>query len=164
MNTAFTEKELNENYLFLTQLAKTFPTVEYAMTEIVNLSSILALPKPTEHFMSDLHGQGDAFEHILNNASGVIRREIERLFVDRLSFDERETLATIVYYPKQKLSSNWKTLRIPTHGTKQRCATSSFSGAKSAASTPVRGCVKRLTPIFLYHRRTPHCPRKFPRS
>ena len=85
MNTAFTEKELNENYLFLTQLAKTFPTVEYAMTEIVNLSSILALPKPTEHFMSDLHGQGDAFEHILNNASGVIRREIERLFVDRLS-------------------------------------------------------------------------------
>lgn len=103
MNTAFTEKELNENYLFLTQLAKTFPTVEYAMTEIVNLSSILALPKPTEHFMSDLHGQGDAFEHILNNASGVIRREIERLFVDRLSYDERETLATIVYYPKQKI-------------------------------------------------------------
>lgn len=134
------------------------------MTEIVNLSSILALPKPTEHFMSDLHGQGDAFEHILNNASGVIRREIERLFVDRLSYDERETLATIVYYPKQKLSSNWKTLRTPMHGTGQHCATSSFSGAKSAASTPVRGCVKRLTPIFLYHRRTPHCPRKFPRS
>lgn len=104
MNKVYTKRELNDNLLFLTQLAKTFPTVEYAMTEIVNLSSILALPKPTEHFMSDLHGQGDAFEHILNNASGVIRNEIERLFADKLTFDERETLATIVYYPKQKIS------------------------------------------------------------
>lgn len=104
MKRTYTEKELNENLLFLTQLAKTFPTVEYAMTEIVNLSSILALPKPTEHFMSDLHGQGDAFEHILNNASGVIRNEIERLFANKLTYDERETLATIVYYPKRKIA------------------------------------------------------------
>ena len=103
MKTEFTDSELNDNLLFLTQLSKAFPTVEYAMTEIVNLSAILALPKPTEHFMSDLHGQGDAFEHILNNASGVIRNEIERLFADTLSYDERETLATIVYYPKQKI-------------------------------------------------------------
>lgn len=103
MKTVYTEQQLNENLLFLNQLAKTFPTVEYAMTEIVNLSSILALPKPTEHFMSDLHGQGDAFEHILNNASGVIRNEIERLFANKLTYDERETLATIVYYPRQKM-------------------------------------------------------------
>lgn len=104
MKTTYTDQELKDNLLFLTQLAKTFPTKEYAMTEIVNLSSILALPKPTEHFMSDLHGQGDAFEHILNNASGVIRNEIERLLSGSLSYEERETLATIVYYPKQKIA------------------------------------------------------------
>ena len=104
MNKTYTDQELNENRLFLKQLAKTFPTVEYAMTEIVNLSSILALPKPTEHFMSDLHGQGDAFEHILNNASGVIRNEIERLLSSSLTYEEREALATVVYYPKQKIA------------------------------------------------------------
>lgn len=98
------EQEINENLRFLKQLAKSFPTQEDAMTEIVNLSSILALPKPTEHFMSDLHGQGDAFEHILNNCSGVIRNEITRLFKDELSFEEMETLATIVYYPRQKIA------------------------------------------------------------
>ena len=108
MKTNYTEQELNDNLLFLNQLSKAFPTVQYAMTEIVNLSSILALPKPTEHFMSDLHGQGDAFEHILNNASGVIRNEIERLFANTLTYDERETLATIVYYPKQKISLELK--------------------------------------------------------
>ncbi|MBQ7061358.1 MAG: fructose-1,6-bisphosphatase [Clostridia bacterium] len=104
MNKDYTDQELKENQLFLTQLAKSFPTVEYAMTEIVNLSSILALPKPTEHFMSDLHGQGDAFEHILNNASGVIRNEIERLLSNTLTYEEREALATVVYYPKQKIA------------------------------------------------------------
>ena len=98
------EQEIVTNLRFLKQLAKSFPTQEDAMTEIVNLSSILALPKSTEHFMSDLHGQGDAFEHILNNCSGVIRNEITRLFKDELSFEEMETLATIVYYPRQKLA------------------------------------------------------------
>lgn len=98
------EQEITANLRFLNQLAKSFPTQEDAMTEIVNLSSILALPKSTEHFMSDLHGQGDAFEHILNNCSGVIRNEITRLFKDELTFDEMETLATIVYYPRQKIA------------------------------------------------------------
>ena len=104
MKKLVNEQEIKDNLRFLTQLAKSFPTQEDAMTEIVNLSSILALPKSTEHFMSDLHGQGDAFEHILNNCSGVIRNEISRLFKDELSFEEMETLATIVYYPKQKIA------------------------------------------------------------
>lgn len=104
MKKLFGEQEINDNLRFLKQLAKSFPTQEDAMTEIVNLSSILALPKSTEHFMSDLHGQGDAFEHILNNCSGVIRNEISRLFKDELSFEEMETLATIVYYPRQKIA------------------------------------------------------------
>ncbi|MCR5612011.1 MAG: fructose-1,6-bisphosphatase [Clostridiales bacterium] len=104
MKKLVNEEEIMENIRFLKQLAKSFPTQEDAMTEIVNLSSILALPKSTEHFMSDLHGQGDAFEHILNNCSGVIRNEISRLFKDELSFEEMETLATIVYYPRQKIA------------------------------------------------------------
>ena len=104
MKKLLAEQEINDNLRFLKQLAKSFPTKEDAITEIVNLSSILALPKSTEHFMSDLHGQGDAFEHILNNCSGVIRNEITRLFKDELSFEEMETLATIVYYPRQKLA------------------------------------------------------------
>ncbi|MCR5809250.1 MAG: fructose-1,6-bisphosphatase [Clostridiales bacterium] len=108
MKQLVNEQEIKDNLRFITQLAKSFPTQEDAMTEIVNLSSILALPKSTEHFMSDLHGQGDAFEHILNNCSGVIRNEISRLFKDELSFDEMETLATIVYYPRQKIALELK--------------------------------------------------------
>ena len=108
MKKLINEQEISANLPFLTQLSKSFPTEEDAMTEIINLSSILALPKPTEHFMSDLHGQGDAFEHILNNCSGVIRNEITRLFKDSLTFDEMETLATIVYYPRQKMALELK--------------------------------------------------------
>ena len=104
MKKLINDEEIRDNIRFLTQLAKSFPTQEDAMTEIVNLSSILALPKSTEHFMSDLHGQGDAFEHILNNCSGVIRNEITRLFKDELSVEEMDTLATIVYYPRQKIA------------------------------------------------------------
>ena len=110
MKKLVNEQEIMDNIRFLGQLAKSFPTQEDAMTEIVNLSSILALPKSTEHFMSDLHGQGDAFEHILNNCSGVIRNEITRLFKDTLSFEEMETLATIVYYPRQKIALELKNI------------------------------------------------------
>ena len=108
MKKLIDEHEITANLPFLNQLSKSFPTEEDAMTEIINLSSILALPKPTEHFMSDLHGQGDAFEHILNNCSGVIRNEITRLFKDTLTFEEMETLATIVYYPRQKIALELK--------------------------------------------------------
>ncbi len=108
MKKLISDEEIKDNLRFLNQLAKSFPTKEDALAEIVNLSSILALPKSTEHFMSDLHGQGDAFEHILNNCSGVIRNEISRLFKDELTFDEMETLATIVYYPRQKIALELK--------------------------------------------------------
>jgi fructose-1,6-bisphosphatase-3 len=108
MKKLISDEEIKDNLRFLNQLAKSFPTKEDALAEIVNLNSILALPKSTEHFMSDLHGQGDAFEHILNNCSGVIRNEISRLFKDELTFDEMETLATIVYYPRQKIALELK--------------------------------------------------------
>lgn len=147
---AYTEQELNGNLLFLTQLAKTFPTIEYAMTEIVNLSSILALPKPTEHFMSDLHGQGDAFEHILNNASGVIRNEIERLFSGTLTYGERETLATIVYYPKQKIELELKNVKDTDSWYKATLRNLIVLGRKISSKYTRSKLRKSLDPRFSY--------------
>ncbi len=71
--------------------------------EIINLTAILNLPKGTEHFMSDLHGEYEAFYHILNNCSGVIREKVDRLYGDTLSDEERKELCTLIYYPKEKL-------------------------------------------------------------
>ena len=150
MKTNYTEQELNDNLLFLNQLSKAFPTVQYAMTEIVNLSSILALPKPTEHFMSDLHGQGDAFEHILNNASGVIRNEIERLFANTLTYDERETLATIVYYPKQKIALELKDVDDPDSWYKYTLRNLITLGRKISSKYTRSKLRKSLDPSYSY--------------
>lgn len=93
----------DENYIkYLKELSKMFPTIDDAVTEIINLNSILALPRSVEHFMSDLHGQADAFCHILNNASGGIRYRITQLFNGKLSKESQDELATIIYYPKEK--------------------------------------------------------------
>ena len=70
---------------FLVQLAKEYPTVAAASSEIINLQAILRLPKPTEHFMSDLHGESDAFTHILGNASGVIKEKVDRVLAGEMS-------------------------------------------------------------------------------
>lgn len=95
-----------EDYLlkYLESLSEKFPTKNSAATEIINLSSILALPRSVEHFMSDLHGQADAFEHILNNASGGIRFRITQLFNTTLTKEEQDELATLIYYPKEKMN------------------------------------------------------------
>lgn len=143
-------QELKANLPFLVQLAKSFPTVEDAMTEIVNLSSILALPKPTEHFMSDLHGQGDAFSHILNNASGVIRNEIERLFKDTLSYEERETLATIVYYPAEKIPLELKYVSDKDHWYKNTLRNLIRLGRKVSSKYTRSKLRKTLDPRFAY--------------
>lgn len=88
---------------YLTQLAKEYPTVAAASTEIINLQAILKLPKPTEHFMSDLHGEYEAFTHILGNASGVVREKVDRALAGTVPEKERAELATLIYYPAQKL-------------------------------------------------------------
>lgn len=88
---------------YLKCLSKIFPTKDDAATEIINLNSILALPRSVEHYMSDLHGQADAFNHILNNASGGIRFRIGQLFNNRLTKMEQDELATIIYYPEEKI-------------------------------------------------------------
>lgn len=95
--------QLQENLKFLTLLARDYPTVAKASSEIINLQAILKLPKPTEHFMSDLHGEHEAFIHILNNASGVIREKVDRVLGESVSEEERAEFSTLIYYPEKKL-------------------------------------------------------------
>lgn len=93
----------SDNLHYLKMLAKQYPTVQAASTEIINLQAILNLPKGTEHFISDVHGEYEAFQHILNSASGVVREKIDQLFNTSISRKERESLATLIYYPQEKL-------------------------------------------------------------
>ena len=89
------------NYLKL--LSSSFPTIQEASTEIINLQAILELPKGTEHFMSDIHGESKAFNHILNNCSGNLHYKLHLIFKDELNDEQISELATLVYYPKEKL-------------------------------------------------------------
>ncbi|MCG8571738.1 MAG: fructose-1,6-bisphosphatase [Spirochaetes bacterium] len=96
--------QLNPNLLeYLKILSNQYPTIRSASTEIINLQAILNLPKGTEHFITDIHGEYEAFNHVIKNGSGVIRRKIDDLFESELSEAERRTLATLIYYPEQKL-------------------------------------------------------------
>ena len=84
-------------------LAKSFPSIASASTEIINLEAILNLPKGTEHFLSDIHGENEAFQHILKNASGSIKRKVNDVFGASLREAEKRNLCTLIYYPKEKL-------------------------------------------------------------
>lgn len=88
---------------YLQMLSRQYPTVQAASSEIINLEAILQLPKGTEHFMSDIHGEYEAFIHILNNASGAVREKVDALYENSLSREERAQLATLIYYPDEKL-------------------------------------------------------------
>lgn len=88
---------------YLQLLAKSFPTIQAASTEIINLEAILNLPKGTEHFVTDLHGEHEAFQHVLKNASGVIKRKVEDIFGHTLRESEKSELCTLIYYPEEKL-------------------------------------------------------------
>ena len=96
----FTEEELH----YLRLLARQYPTVEAAGTEIIRLQAILNLPKPTEHFMSDIHGEHEAFLHILNSGSGEVKEKLEELFGNSMTQKDRNDLATLIYYPSSKLA------------------------------------------------------------
>jgi len=92
-----------EDMKYLRLLSKQYPTVASACTEIINLQAILNLPKGTEHFLSDIHGEDESFHHVLRNGSGVIKSKIQDLFGKTMSEKERKGLATLIYYPEQKL-------------------------------------------------------------
>lgn len=96
----FSESELR----YLRLLARQYPTVQDAGTEITNLRMVLNLPKGTEHFISDIHGEHEAFLHILNSCSGEVKNKVDALFHDTVSQQERNALATLIYYPAEKMA------------------------------------------------------------
>ena len=93
----------DENIKYLKLLARQYPTIAEASTEIINLEAILNLPKGTEHFLADLHGEYEPFVHVLRNGSGAVKIKIEEVFGNSLMDAEKKSLATLVYYPERKL-------------------------------------------------------------
>jgi fructose-1,6-bisphosphatase III len=103
-DSLFDNEEIKQNKKYLNLLARQFPTVQSASTEIINLEAILKLPKGTEHFLSDIHGEFEIFSHVLRNGSGVIRQKIEDVFKNTLRKFIKDELATLIYYPEEKLA------------------------------------------------------------
>ncbi len=97
------QTEHNSDTQYLNWLSKLFPTIAAACTEIINLEAILHLPKGTEHFLADIHGENEAFQHVLKNASGNIKRKVNELFGNSLRESEKKELCTLIYYPEQKI-------------------------------------------------------------
>ena len=95
--------DIDRDMRYLSLLSQSFPSVATASTEIINLEAILNLPKGTEHFMADLHGEYQAFRHILKNASGNIKRKVNELFGNDIRESEKKELCTLIYYPEEKL-------------------------------------------------------------
>ena len=96
-------KKIEKDLRYLELLSQSFPTIADASTEIINLQAILHLPKGTEHFLADIHGENEAFQHVLKNASGNIKRKVNELFGNTLRENEKRDLCTLIYYPEQKL-------------------------------------------------------------
>ena len=94
-------KKKERKYLLL--LARDYPSQAAAASEIISLQAKMKLPKGTEHYISDLHGEDEAFVHILNSASGVIREKVDIVLGDAVPEAERAELATLIYYPGEKL-------------------------------------------------------------
>ncbi len=103
-NTRQKLKEVSGDLRYLKLLSNNFPTIADASTEIINLEAILNLPKGTEHFLTDLHGENEAFLHVLKNASGVVRRKVEDIFGNTLRESNKSELCTLIYYPEEKLA------------------------------------------------------------
>ena len=139
---------------YLKLLAGNFPTISSVTTEIINLQAILHLPKPTEHFLADLHGENEAFEHVLRNASGNIKRKVRELFGNTLREAEICELCTLIYYPRQKLElmqpEEADRGLLPNHieqtGGGLPFRVFKIHALKSAQKSPGR--------VFLYHRGT----------
>ena len=98
-----TPEIIKQDSRYLDLLSHNFPTIADASTEIINLEAILNLPKGTEHFLADLHGEYEAFQHVLRNASGAIKRKVNEIFGNTLREMEKKELCTLIYYPEQKL-------------------------------------------------------------
>lgn len=97
------EQAITLDLHYLQLLSRLFPTVAAASTEIINLEAILNLPKGTEHFLTDIHGEYEAFQHVLKNASGSVKRKVNDIFGNTLRESEKKSLCTLIYYPEEKL-------------------------------------------------------------
>ena len=95
--------DLEADSRYLQLLSRSFPTIAAASTEIINLEAILNLPKGTEHFLTDIHGEYEAFQHVLKNASGTIKRKVNEIFGNTLRDADKKNLCTLIYYPQEKL-------------------------------------------------------------
>ena len=103
MNTIYNPDSIQNDRRVLELLSQSFPTVSAASTEIINLEAILNLPKGTEHFIADIHGENEAFDHVVRNASGNIRRKVNELYGYSMRDEEIRQLCTLIYYPERKL-------------------------------------------------------------
>ena len=99
----YTPEEIQQELNYLQLLSRSFRNTAEASTEIINLEAILGLPKSTEHFLADIHGEHEAFQHVLKNASGDIKRKVREVLGDELNDKEIRTLCTLIYYPTEKL-------------------------------------------------------------
>ena len=131
---------------YLELLAEKFPTTQSVFTEVINLEAILNLPKGTEHFVSDVHGEYEAFEHILNNCSGVIRERVGQAFAMELTRDEQADLCTLIYYPELKLrrlreqdrlTSEWYVITLTRLVRLARRLSGSYTRSKVRKAMPV---------------------------
>jgi len=102
-HTHYSTYELEADLKYLKLLSRSFPTIASASTEIINLEAILNLPKGTEHFLTDIHGEYEAFQHVLKNASGTVKRKVNEIFGNSLRESEKKDLCTLIYYPQEKL-------------------------------------------------------------
>lgn len=100
---SYKEKLMEEELRYLKLLSRSFPTIATATAEIINLEAILNLPKGTEHFLTDLHGEYEAFQHVLKNASGNVKNKVNEQFGNMLRESEKHDLCTLIYYPRRKL-------------------------------------------------------------
>ena len=98
-----TPENIENDLRYLQLLSRSFPTIADASTEIINLEAILNLPKGTEHFLTDIHGEYEAFQHVLKNGSGAVKRKVNEIFGNTLRENEKKELCTLIYYPEEKL-------------------------------------------------------------
>ena len=149
-NHTFSKEQLEPELKYLRLLSDHFKNIQAASTEIINLEAILNLPKGTEHFLSDIHGEYETFSHVLANASGVVRKKIDDVFGKRIREKDKKALATLIYYPEDKLDLILKDEEDPDEWfalTLQRL----IIVARAAASKYTRSKVRKaMPPDFSY--------------
>lgn len=144
-NSKYSSKELEDNLKYLKLLSDKFPSIQQASTEVINLSAIMNLPKGTEHFLTDIHGEDETFSHVLANASGVVKRKIDEVFGKTLRKKDKNLMAALIYYPQEKLEhvlqneddpSEWFAITLQRLAKVARAAASKYTRSKVRKAMP----------------------------